>query len=280
MTFIETIDSIKKRYPSIWNDIIFEIIYKLSKLVKTNLDFTKYRNYQIDFKLNLLKKYIKQYLNKNKPIELISKKFRFYGLDFKLYKGVLIPRPDSEILCEKVIKILSNDKKIKHAVDLCCGSGCLGIVLKKHIKSINMDGIDIQSIACKNTLVNADKHNVKINIIQGDFYKTLINKHLKYDLIVCNPPYVSTKELDKSMIKYENKINFNNNDDPLFFYKTIIKNYKKIIRNKNHFLIAFEIGYNQKNNLIDYLQDTELFNYTKFYNDYGNKARVMIIYKI
>jgi release factor glutamine methyltransferase len=219
-------------------------------------------------------------LYKNKPIELITKQTRFYGLDYKVLKGVLVPRPDTEILCEKVIQILSKDKKLKHGVDLCCGSGNITITLKKQISDIEMDAIDIQPIACHNTKLNATKHKIKLNVINGDFYKTLIAKHLKYDFIVCNPPYVKQTELDKTMLIYENKINFNNSSDHLFFYKKIITNYQKIVNDKNHFLLAFEIGFNQKKDLKKFLLTKSLYRHSNFYKDYNGKDRVLIIYKV
>jgi release factor glutamine methyltransferase len=209
---------------------------------------------------------------------LITNKINFYGLDFKILKGILIPRPDTEVLCEKVIHILKQDKKLKKGADLCCGSGNIGIVLKKNIKNISMDGIDIQKIACRNTILNSQKHHVDINVFQGDFYKTMIKKKLKYDFIVCNPPYVSIRQLDKKMLQYENKMNFINSKDPLFFYKQIINNFKKIVRNDKHFLLAFEIGYDQKSKLMKYIKQTSLSKYTSFYKDYNNQDRVMLIY--
>ena len=81
------------------------------------------------------------------------------------------------------------------------------------------------------------------------------------------------------MLAYENKINFTNSKDPLFFYKKIIRNFKKIVRNPNHFLLAFEIGYDQKNKLTKFIKTTSLLKYTSFYKDYNNNDRVMLIYK-
>lgn len=277
MTFLQLVISIKTKYKFDNQFIIYHLIYKFSKLVKNENDFAKFRNNQIDFKLHLLQKDLKQYINK-KPIELILDKAKFYGLDFKVLSGVLIPRPDTEILCEKVIKILSKDKKLKNGVDICCGSGNIAIAIKKNVSNISMDAIDIQQIACKNTKLNAALHKIKINVIKGDFYKTLISNQHQYDFIVCNPPYVANGELDKSMLKYENKINFNNSEDSLYFYKEIIDNYENIFKNKKHFLIAFEIGFNQKKDLENYLKNTPLWKHAKFYEDYNGNDRVLIIY--
>lgn len=278
MSFLLLINYIKLKYQLKDETIIWQLIYKLSKLVKNHVDFTKYRHHKIDFSINSLKKHLNEYVYESKPIELITKQIRFYGLDYKVLKGVLVPRPDTEILCEQVIQILSKDHKLKQGVDLCCGCGNIGITLKKNIDNINMDSVDIQSIACRNTKLNAYNNHVKLKVIKGDFFKTLINKHLKYDFIVCNPPYVKANELHKSMYQYENKINFNNSKDHLFFYKTIIDNYQKIIKNKKHFLLAFEIGYNQKNDLQKYLRTSSLYKNTKFYRDYNGNDRVMIVY--
>jgi release factor glutamine methyltransferase len=179
-------------------------------------------------------------------------------LNFKVFKGILIPRPDTEVVCERVIQILKNDKNLIKGVDLCCGSGNISIALCKNLSYIEMDAIDIQKKACDNTKVNAKLNDVKLNVFKGDFYKTLIDKNKRYDFVISNPPYVDLKDVDKSMLKYENKINFNNSKDNLFFYKKIIGNYKNIIINPNHFLLAFEIGYKQKQELQKFIKTTPL----------------------
>lgn len=92
-----------------------------------------------------------------------------------------------------------------------------------------------------------------------------------------NPPYVDKNELDLEMTKYESKISFTNSDDPLEFYLTIIKNYEKVVRNKNNFLIGFEIGYDQRQNLEKILRNTNL--QYEFIKDYSNIDRILIIYK-
>jgi release factor glutamine methyltransferase len=92
--------------------------------------------------------------------------------------------------------------------------------------------IDIQKKAILNTKHNAKLNNLNVNTYVGDFYKTLISHNLKFDFIVCNPPYVDINTLDKTMTKYENRISFTNSDDPKYFYNKLIDNKNKIL-NKN-----------------------------------------------
>jgi methylase of polypeptide subunit release factors len=131
-------------------------------------------------------------------------------------------------------------------------------------------------VAIQNTMVNARINNLKIKTLTGDFYKTGI-KH-RSDFIVCNPPYVNIKSLNKKMTKYESKISFNNGD-ALFFYEQIINNYKKFVLNPDNFLIGFEIGYDLKEQLTNLLRKNNLLKYSKFYKDYSNFDRVLVIKK-
>jgi release factor glutamine methyltransferase len=117
-------------------------------------------------------------------------------------------------------------------------------------------------------------NNLKIKTINGDFYKSIL-KH-KVDFIVCNPPYVSVKTLDKKMTKYETRISFNNGN-PLFFYSKIISNYKKIFNDTDHFLIGFEIGFNLKPSIIKLLKENNLLRNSKFHKDYAGHNRLLII---
>jgi release factor glutamine methyltransferase len=138
--------------------------------------------------------------------------------------------------------------------------------------------VDINKNAVANTKANAKLNKLKVQVICGDFYKTLIKTKVKPDVIVCNPPYVDIKDVDKKMFNYETKISFNNGS-PLYFYEKIIDNYTQLINDKKHFLIAFEIGYDQRKSLTHLLTRNKLIKFSHFFKDFANKDRMLIIKK-
>jgi HemK-like putative methylase len=224
-------------------------------------------------------KLLDDYYLHNKPLGHITKSTIFAKLPLDLYKGVLAPRDETELLCKYVIDILKKDRKLIYGADLCCGSGNIAVAVKKNCAFIDMTAIDINETAVMNTKHNAKKNKVVINVIKGDFYQTLIKKHLRFDLLISNPPYVSNDELDKSMLKYEDKKCFVNSKGDLFFYETLINNHKKIVNDEKHFLLAFEIGYNQKKRIQKLLSKQKLLKFAQFYKDLNNHDRILIIYK-
>jgi release factor glutamine methyltransferase len=132
--------------------------------------------------------------------------------------------------------------------------------------------VDINKKAITNTTHNAKLNKVKVKTITGDFYQSLIKRKLKFDFIVCNPPYVDIKVLDQSMTKYETKISFVNSPHSLDFYKTIISHMSKLV-NPGGF-VALEIGYDQKPLLIKLLTNKKYH----FYQDLNGKDRLLIVY--
>jgi release factor glutamine methyltransferase len=203
----------------------------------------------------------------------------FNGVMLDIHKGVLAPRNETELLCNRVVSILQSDRNLTHCVDLCCGSGNIAISIKRKCDFIKMTAIDIDKKAVDNTLHNIKKNNVQVDVIEGDFYQTMLNRNLRFDAIISNPPYVSAEELDNKMLKYEDKKCFTNSTDDLFFYQVLIENYQKIFRNTKHFLLALEIGYNQKNRIMELLKKQGLLTYATFYQDLNKHDRVVIIYR-
>lgn len=211
--------------------------------------------------------YLEKYLNKeklqeglirlknNEPVQYIVGNVDFYGYTINVNKNVLIPRFETELLVEKTINYINKyfNKKID-IVDLGCGSGCISVVLKKQL-DCNIDAVDISDAALKVAKENAKINNVDINFYQGNMLEPL-NK--KYDLIISNPPYISYDEKIEDIVKNnEPNIALYAEDNGLYFYKEIIKNSYQYLKEK--FMMAFEIGCTQKEELIKFAK--------KYYND-------------
>ena len=186
---------------------------------------------------------IKRY-NAGEPVQYIVGDVDFYGNTIKVDKRVLIPRRETEELIEKTLKRINSEEI--DIVDLGTGSGCIAITLKKKLPNSNITAIDISKSALELAKENAHLNDVKI-----DFYENnmLDNIDKKYDLIISNPPYIPHDEEIMDIVKNnEPSIALYADDKGLYFYDKILKSCKKNL--KQDFLIAFEIGYNQADDLI------------------------------
>lgn len=177
-------------------------------------------------------------LEDGEPVQYIVGNVDFYGNIFKVDKRALIPRFETEGLCEIALSHLKQGMDI---VDLGTGSGCIAVTLKKKIPNLNIDAVDISSKALSLARENAFLNDVDINFILGDMLEPL-NK--KYDCIISNPPYIPYDEEVMDIVKNNEPNNALYADlDGLYFYDIILKNCKKYL--KKNFYIFFEIGYNQ-----------------------------------
>lgn len=227
-------------------------------------------------------KIIEEFLQKieriknNEPIQYIINSQEFMGLDFYVDKNVLIPQPDTEILVDEVINIskpISNEKNIK-ILDLCTGSGAIAISLAMQIKESEIYASDISQQALIIAQKNSEKHDVKIHFIKSDLFNELDNI-TKFDIIVSNPPYIKTKVINvlPEEVKKEPIIALDGGEDGLEFYKKIIKQAHKYLNNNGY--LAFEIGYDQKEEVMQLLKDN---NYKNIFSkkDLGNNDRIII----
>ena len=185
---------------------------------------------------------------KNKmPIKYILKNAEFMGLDFNVEEGVLIPRPDTEILVEEALKYIPNDTNM-NVCDLCCGSGAIGIALASLRENINIDLIDYYDTPIKVTKSNIIKHNLedRAKLIKSDLLQEVINENKKYDILVSNPPYIKDEVIPTLMedVKdYEPHTALAGGKDGLVFYKKIVEDSPKVLKEDG--ILAFEIGHDQ-----------------------------------
>lgn len=194
-----------------------------------------------------LDKYIKE-LEKGKPIQYIIGNVNFYGNIIKVNDSVLIPRFETELLCEKTINLVKKiypNKKID-ILDLGTGSGCIAITLKKELES-NVTALDISEKAIKVAKENAKLNNVEINFINEDMVKY---KEKKYDVIISNPPYIDKNESIMDIVKNnEPHLALYAEEKGIYFYRKIIENIKYLCKEK--YIIAFEIGQSQSTRIVD-----------------------------
>ncbi|MEG1482739.1 peptide chain release factor N(5)-glutamine methyltransferase [Clostridium sp.] len=215
---------------------------------------------------------------KNKmPIKYITKSAEFMGIELYVEEGVLIPRGDTEVLVEEVLKDINEDEDI-NVCDLCSGSGAIGVSLAEFRKNIKVDSIDYFDIPEKVTLKNIDKHglNDRMTFIKSDLLKEVINKDKKYDIVVSNPPYIKEEEIKKLMddVKdYEPHTALSGGNDGLIFYRRIISESKDVLTGKG--ILAFEIGYDQGEEVKNIMESNGFIN-VRVIKDLAGLDRVVI----
>ncbi|AYE34728.1 peptide chain release factor N(5)-glutamine methyltransferase [Clostridium septicum] len=211
------------------------------------------------------------------PMKYILGESEFMGLDFYLEEGVLIPRGDTEILVEEVLKLISESDKSK-VCDLCCGSGAIGIALAYYRKNIKVDAIDYYDTPQKVTIENIKRHSLqeRVNFIKSDLLGKVIESGEKYDYLVSNPPYIREDVIETLMDdvkKYEPHTALSGGKDGLDFYKRIIKESKYVLNSNG--ILAFEIGYDQAEDLEELMKEENFIN-IKVIKDLAGLDRVII----
>lgn len=215
---------------------------------------------EVDSDIEKLYKSSLEALKENKPIQYVIGNVNFYGLKFIVNKNVLIPRFETEELVEQVVEYTKdlNKDKIK-ILDLGCGSGAIGLTLKSILKDSEVTLTDISTDALEVAKLNANNLNLDVTFIESDWLSNV--KLEKYDIIVSNPPYIRTDEEIEEIVKNnEPSLALYGGVDGLDCYRKILANIKPYLNNK--FLIAFEIGESQKEEIYDivnkYLKDIEI----------------------
>ncbi len=210
------------------------------------------------------------------PIKYILKSAEFMGLEFQVEEGVLIPRGDTEIL-EETLKFIKNERRYD-ICDLCCGSGAIGISIAYLKENTNVDLIDYYEIPEKVTKKNIRKHNLdsRTNFIKSDLLKEPISMNKKYDILVSNPPYIKDEVIETLMDdvkKYEPHTALSGGEDGLYFYKKIIDDSNKIL--KDNGVLAFEIGHDQGKEVSDLMVEKGYKN-IRVIKDLAGHDRVVI----
>lgn len=209
------------------------------------------------------------------PLQYITNNQEFMQLNFYVDDNVLIPQPDTEILVEEVIKICKTyyeEKPIK-VLDLCTGSGAIAISIKKYVDNAEITATDISGNALDIAKKNANLNNVYIKFITSNMFEEINGK---YDIIVSNPPYIEKKILKtlSKDVQCEPLIALDGGVDGLSFYREISKNAYKYLKKDGY--LALEIGYNQKNSVIDILEKENKYKDIKSIRDLENNDRVII----
>lgn len=245
MTIFEAYNDCKRQLESAG---IEDYVFESKQIIK---HITGYTNVQIlnnytqplnQFQKNNLTAIIKQRLIRY-PLQYIFGKWNFFGREFFVGPGVLIPRSDTETLIDVCLETLK-DRQTPRVLDLCAGTGCIGITIKGELPNADVTLVEKFDEALGFTQKNADYNNTLVKIVKGDVLHTE-GADGEYDLIVSNPPYIDENDM-KSLqpeVAFEPQTALKGGSDGLDFYRHITKEYKAYLKKGG--TLAFEVGINQ-----------------------------------
>lgn len=214
------------------------------------------------------------------PLAYLIGRTEFYSLDIKVNPDCMIPRPETELLVERAIEFIRKREGEQFVCDLCTGSACIAVAIAKNCPNAHIVATDICDSALAVAAENVANHNLtgRITLLCGDLFAPIIEglDNTEFDLIVCNPPYVSSAEyeiLDKNVRDYEPKHALFAGADGLDIYRRIAERVDEFL--KADAALILEIGYAQGAAVRELLESTSVFAEIKIEKDVQNNDRVV-----
>ena len=205
----------------------------------------------------------------HRPLQYVLGYQDFYGQKITVSEGVLVPRPETEILAKLTAEISENKK----VLDLCTGSGAIAVAVKKLCPAADVTASDVSEKALEIASYNASLNDAEVKFVLSDVFANVVEK---YDVIVSNPPYIPTadiEKLDKEVKDFEPKIALDGGADGLEFYREIAKGVKEHLTDGGTLLLEFGIG--QENALTDIFK--EVFSDVRTVRDFQDIPRILIL---
>ena len=222
---------------------------------------------------------IDKHIEKNVPLSHLAGFEYFYDRKFKVTKDVLSPRMETEELIYKVIEYIKsiNKNNIK-ILDLCTGSGIIGITLRKELgfKSVEVVASDISEEALKVAKENAIMNEAEVKFIQSDIFE---NINEKFDIIVSNPPYIAYNDkitMEDNVLNYDPHLALFAEEDGMYFYREIVENAKEYLEEDG--IVFFEIGYDQREKILKLANENGFK--AEVYKDINGRDRMAILVRI
>ncbi|WP_370749996.1 peptide chain release factor N(5)-glutamine methyltransferase [Eubacterium sp.] len=206
------------------------------------------------------------------PLQHLTGNQEFMGINFKVNENVLIPRQDTEILVEEVIKYINSQERKVKVLDMCTGSGCIAISIDKLCDNAQVVGADISKKALEIAEINNKENSAGVDFIESDLFENIKEC---FDVIVSNPPYIESEKIEKLMPEvrdFEPRIALDGTKDGLEFYRNICNNLSRYLKEQG--AVFFEIGYNQGSSVSKILNE-QGFEKVKVIKDYSQNDRVV-----
>ena len=276
MTIFEAYNSTKKKLEAAGvKDFVFEakqIIMHITGFTPTQI-LTDYNKPLTEFQENNLVAIVHQ-REVHYPLQYIFGNWDFYGRNFKVGVGVLIPRADTETVVEAALEQVK-DINAPKILDLCAGSGCIGITLDLEKSDSEVTLLEKYDEALRYAKENIELNKSKAVALKGDVFEKPPFEAEFFDLIVSNPPYISEEEMKycSPEVKFEPETALFAEDDGLEFYKAIIENYTSVLKENGSF--CFEVGFKQAEKVADLLK-AKGFKDIKIKNDLNGIGRCVL----
>lgn len=261
MTIFECYNTTKKQLKEAGiEDYAFEarqILRYITNLSNSEI-ITRYADTLDTFKTDMWQKIVDR-RKEHYPLQYILGRWSFYGLEFYVGEGCLIPRSDTETLVDCALSFLENKKGAK-VLDLCAGSGCIGITLGKRREDLSVTLLEKYPVPFDYCLKNIKKNFVEENVkaVMGDVFDYCPTE--KYDLILSNPPYISASDMAvlQEEVTLEPDTALYGGEDGLDYYRVIIRRFKEYLGNGA--MLAFEVGIGQSEAVAALLKEAKYGN--------------------
>ena len=207
------------------------------------------------------------------PLQYIAGMWEFYSLPFNVRPGVLIPRPETELLVDTALEELSRISR-PVVLDLCSGTGCIAVAIAKNRSGADVFAADLYPSPLELIKENAELNDVKINIFTADALQPP-DVCVKFDMIVCNPPYIKTDDmadLQREVLR-EPATALDGGEDGLMFYRAVADNWRAVLKSGGR--LAFEAGAGQFQDIVGIMTAVG-FNNIRVLNDLSGIERVVV----
>lgn len=258
-------------------EAIWFLVSELSGRTKANF-YTSLDDEVDQDKERIIIQAIDRYIENNEPVQYILGYSYFWKYNFEVNNNVLIPRPETEELVNYVLNFHQShfSSAPVSVVDIGTGSGVIAITLAKERPQMKVYATDISPLALSVARRNALKHQIDVSFFEGDMLEPLLNRNLKFDILVSNPPYIpQTETVDPYVKNNEPHLALYGGGSGLTYYHQILANAKEILHPKN--LMAFEHNYSQKKEILAIANHyfPEAIKYA--FEDMSGKDRFLII---
>jgi release factor glutamine methyltransferase len=230
--------------------------------------------------LEIFREYVEQRASR-KPLQHITGRQEFYGLEFEVTPDVLIPRPETELLIDTTLKLVEQDRSI-FICDVGTGSGCIAVTLLNRLPAARAVAVDVSPAALEVAQRNATRHAVsdRIEFVLSDCFEALDPHRGSFDLIVSNPPYVADGALDglqREVRDFEPRMALEAGADGLSIIRRLVTDSEAFLKTGGYLLI--EIGYDQ-HEAVDQLVDRRAWKLLDIHQDLQGIPRIVVLQKI
>lgn len=246
--------------------------------------YTQYNRIVEEEHLAKLRELVKR-AGRHEPIAYLVGRTEFYSLEFEVTPDCLIPRPETELLVQRAIEFLRRRAGPRHVCDLCTGCGTIAVAVAKNVPDARIVATDLSTAALAVAAGNVKKHQLeeRIELLHGDLFEPLIPQLdvTPFDLIACNPPYVSAaeyEELERNVKDYEPRAALYGGEEGLDLYHRVCEQVGRFLKPDGALLL--EIGYKQGPSVQELLEQTGLFPSIKIDKDLIGHDRVVLARRV